>query len=405
MSIELIMPKAGLTNTEGTVGDWKVNEGAAVKKGDTILEIENEKVTMEFNSPGDGILHITAETGTEVLVGGIMGYLAENQAEYALLRKAGPVSGTEPERADVNAAVSAEVTAFIPAAAGKRVKASPLARKRAAKAGIDLSLIQGTGPAGRIVAKDVAGFVAAAAALPERSNIKTQPVGEVIRVPHTAARKAIAKRMQDSLRSMAQTSASVELDVTELVALRKRLASQEERLGTRITLNDLLSRAVVKMLKEHPLANATWTDKELIMYPYVNLNVAVAAEHGLTTPVVKNAEQLSLVELSKALKNMVVKARDNKLRLDDLADGTFTISNMGIFPVDNFNPIVNPPQSAILGFGRTVEKSVIYQDGIARRMMMVMSITYDHRIFDGLEVGKIMKCMKEYLENPEMILL
>jgi len=399
------MPKAGLTNTEGTVGVWKVNEGATVKKGDTILEIENEKTTMEFNSPGNGMLHIIAETGTEVLVGGIMGYLAENQAGYNLLCKATVVPNAMVNVGTVGVVEKEVVSVAIPATLGSRVKASPLARKKAATANIDISLVRGTGPAGRIVAKDIENYAETFKTPPAMVTLGRRPVGDIVRIPLTTIRKAIAKRMSESLRSMAQTSDSVEVDVTDLVALRMRLVAQEKRLGTKITLNDLLSMAVVKMLKEHPLANATLTDTEIITYQYVNLSMAVATDYGLTSPVVKNADQMSLIELSKALKNIVVKARDNKLEMSDLAEGTFTITNMGIFPVDNFNPIINPPQSAIFGFGRTVEKPAVYKGEIVKRTMMFMSLTFDHRVFDGSEAGSIMKCLKEYIENPEMILI
>ena len=211
-------------------------------------------------------------------------------------------------------------------------------------------------------------------------------------------------QISKDLHTMAQTSDSVEVDVTELAAMRRRLGENEKLLGTRVTLNDLLSYAAVKMLKTHPLANASYTDQEILTFPYVNLSVAVATDYGLTSPVVRDADQMSLVELSRALREIVVKAREKRLTADDQRDGTFTLTNMGVFPVDNFNPILPAPQSCIMGFGRAVEKPVVYQGQICVRTMMCLSVTYDHRVFDGGEIGSILKTMKEYLETPELFL-
>lgn len=210
--------------------------------------------------------------------------------------------------------------------------------------------------------------------------------------------------MYNSLHSMAQTSDSVEVDVTELMQLRRKLVERQDVLGTKITVNDLLSYAAVKMLRTHPLANASYGENEIISYPYVNLSMAVATDYGLTSPVVRDADRMTLVELSRALHEITVKARERKLTVDDQRDGTFTITNMGIFPVDNFNPILPAPQSCIMGFGRCVEKPVVYQGEIAIRTMMFLSVTYDHRVFDGGEIGSIMRTMKEYLESPVLFL-
>ena len=220
----------------------------------------------------------------------------------------------------------------------------------------------------------------------------------------TPMRKAIARNMFNSQHSMAQTSDSVEIDVTEIVNIRKKLLERKEELGTKITINDLLSYAAVKVISEHPLANASFAETEIITYPYVNLSMAVATDYGLTSPVVHNADDMSLVELSKALQEIVVKARDRKLTLEDQINGTFTITNMGIFPVDDFNPILPAPQSCIIGFGRCIEKPWVYKGEICIRTTMYLSVTYDHRVFDGKEVGTIMGDMKKLLENPDLFL-
>ena len=403
MSMEIVMPKTGLTNTENTLDKWSVAEGDSVQKGQVLAEIESEKTTMPFESHDAGIIHLVAKEGDTVAVGGVIAYLAKDKAEYETLCAAAAPGAAASAEAPPAAAPAAPAAAAAPTAApaapvakGGRIIASPLARKKAEKAGIDLALLTGTGPGGRIVARDVDGYRPAPAA-----RTATEPV----HIPLTPIRKAIARNMFNSLHSMAQTSDSVELDVTELVRLRKRLLEHEKTLGARITMNDLLSYAAVKMIKTHPLANASYTDKEILAFPYVNLSVAVATDYGLTSPVVRNAHQMTLVELSHALKDIVTRARDKQLTPEDQRDGTFTLTNMGIFPVDDFNPILPSPQSCILGFGRCVEKPAVYQEEICIRTMMVLSVTYDHRVFDGGEVGSIMRTMKEYLEQPELFLV
>ena len=404
-AVEVIMPKTGLTNTENTLDSWSVAEGDTVTKGQVLAEIESEKTTMPLESLDGGIIHLLAKAGDTVSVGGVIAYLAADKAAYERLcaepaaAPAAPAAAA-PAAAPAATAASAPAAPTAPAAKGGRVKASPLARKRAAARGIDLSLVRGTGPAGRIVAKDVDAYVPAAPTAAAAPAARREPV----RIPLTPIRKAIAKNMYNSLHSMAQTSDSVEVDVTELMQLRRKLVERQDVLGTKITVNDLLSYAAVKMLRTHPLANASYGENEIISYPYVNLSMAVATDYGLTSPVVRDADRMTLVELSRALQEITVKARERKLTVDDQRDGTFTITNMGIFPVDNFNPILPEPQSCIMGFGRCVEKPVVYQGEIAIRTMMFLSVTYDHRVFDGGEIGSIMRTMKEYLESPVLFL-
>ncbi|MBC5747703.1 2-oxo acid dehydrogenase subunit E2 [Dysosmobacter sp. NSJ-60] len=391
----VLMPKTGLTNTENTLDQWQVSEGEQVKKGQVLAEIESEKTTMPFESPADGKIHLVAGEGDTVPVGGVIAYLAADEAQYQAVCTASAAPQAAPQSP---AAPQAAPAPTVRKAAGGRIIASPLARKKAEKAGIDLSLITGTGPGGRIVARDVD---SCQPAVQSAVGAKSR---EPVRIPLTPIRKAIARNMFNSLHTMAQTSDSVEVDVTELAAMRRRLVENEKLLGTRVTLNDLLSYAAVKMLKTHPLANASYTDQEILTFPYVNLSVAVATDYGLTSPVVRDADQMSLVELSRALREIVVKAREKRLTADDQRDGTFTLTNMGVFPVDNFNPILPAPQSCIMGFGRAVEKPVVYQGQICVRTMMCLSVTYDHRVFDGGEIGSILKTMKEYLETPELFL-
>lgn len=431
---EIFMPKAGMDMKEGTLLRWLKNVGDSVEKDEPIMEIETDKITMEAEAPATGILLaklIDDETTVPVLQ--TIGYIGQPGEK---------IPGAPIAAADTPAAAPVETAAETAAPASKlpvlngSVAATPYAKKLAAEKGVELAAVTASGPAGEVRASDVlaaaqSGAVNATALAKKYAEVNGVDLSavsgtghngkickndvlnaaapaaqrEITRIPLTPIRKAIARNMFNSLHSMAQTSDSVEIDVTELMALRQRLLAHKDELGTKITINDLLSYAAVKMLKTHPLANASFSDTEILCYPDVNLSMAVATDYGLTSPVVHGADRMSLVELSLAMRDLVVRARDRKLTADDQQGGTFTLTNMGIFPVDNFNPILQTPQSCIIGFGRCVEKPAVYQGQICIRTMMVLSVTYDHRVFDGGEVGSIMKTMKEYLETPELFLV
>lgn len=447
---EIFMPKSGMDQTEGTLVRWLKDIGDPVETNEPIMQIETGKTTLEAESPGTGILLAKlVEEGETVPVLQTVGYIGKPGEQIP----AADASAKAAETAAGDVPASAETPA-VPAEAGKPapfaggiVRCTPYARRLAKERGVDLSLLAPSGPAGEVRGRDVlaaaageAGEAEAGRATPlakkyaEALNVSLKnlpgsgfggkirkedvlaaaadaaapdrPAGarEPVRIRLTPIRKAIAQNMFNSLHSMAQTSDSVEIDVTELVELRKRLVQREELLGTKITINDLLSYAAVKMLKSHPLANARYAEDEIIAYPYVNLSMAVATEYGLTSPVIRDADKMSLVDLSKAMRDIVLRARQRKLTGGDQQGGTFTLTNMGIFPVDSFTPILPSPQSCIIGFGRCEEKPAVYNGEICIRVRMVLSVTYDHRVFDGSEVGGIMSTMKEYLEEPALFL-
>ena len=406
MSFELVMPRAGLTMVEGTIAAWTAAEGQQVKKGDVIMEFENEKNTIEFNCTHDGILHITAQEGDTVAVGAPIGIVAESEAEYAALcGGSAPAVAPTPEAAPVveEPAVPAAPAAPIAQSTGGRVRATGLAKKIAKQKGVDLCAVKGTGPNGRIIAQDVQEYLEEQKNAPAVPAAAAVPDDVVTEIQMTGIRKAIAKNMFNSLQEMAQCTAAVEVDVTELLDYRQKLVANQEYLGCKVTVNDLLAMATVKMLQKHPTANATFDGKTLYVHSAVNLSVAVAAEVGLMVPVVKNAERMSLVELHNAMSDVALRARDQKLKGGEQGGGTFTISNVGMFPIDWSTPIINPPQVAILGFGRAVKKPVVVGDDIKVRSMMHVFLTFDHRVFDGLEVGRILADMQKLLENPELI--
>ena len=405
MSFELVMPRAGLTMVEGTVSSWLAAEGAQVKKGDAIMEFENEKNTIEFACTHDGILHITAQEGDTVAVGAPIGVVAESKEEYDAL--CGGAAPAAPVAEAVPAAVAVAPAAAAPAAAAAdttRVRATGLAKKIAKQKGVALSAIQGTGPNRRIIAQDVLDYLEAQKNAPAPAAVAASVADDVVtEIQMTGIRKAIAKNMYNSLQEMAQCTAAVEVDVTDLLAYRQKLVENQEYLGCKVTVNDLLAMATVKMLQKHPTANATFDGKTLFVHSAVNLSVAVAAEVGLMVPVVKNAERMSLVELHNAMSDIAGRARDQKLKGGEQGGGTFTISNVGMFPIDWSTPIINPPQVAILGFGRSVKKPAVVGDEVKVRSMMHVFLTFDHRVFDGLEVGRILSDMQKLLEHPELI--
>ena len=411
MSVELVMPRAGLTMVEGTISSWLVQEGAAVKKGDTIMEYENEKNTIEFACTESGFLHILAQEGDTVPVGGPIAVVAASKEEYdGLTAGAAPKAEAAPA---VEAAAPAPAVAATPVAAPQtaedgRIHATGYAKKLARENGVALSGIKGTGPNGRVLAQDVLDALAAAPAAVPAAAPAFVPTGEaavdvVTKIPMTGIRKAIANNMYNSLQSMAQCTAAAEIDVTDLLAYRQKLVAQQDFLGCKVTVNDLLSMAVVKMLKKHPLVNATFDGKTIFAHSSVNLSVAVAAEAGLMVPVVRGADRMGLVQLHNAMKDLADRARDKQLRDGEQSNGTFTISNVGMFPIDWSTPIINPPQVAIMGFGRAVKKMAVVNDQPAVRSMMTMYLTFDHRVIDGLEVGRVMEDMQTLLCNPELI--
>ena len=404
MSFELVMPRAGLTMVEGTIASWLAAEGQQVKKGDAIMEFENEKNTIEFNCTHDGILHITAPEGETVAVGAPIGIVAENQAEYdAICGAAAPAPApVATEQPAAPAPVSAPAAAPVDAA---RVRATGLAKKMAKQHGVSLSAICGTGPNRRIIAQDVLDYLETQKNAPAPAAASAAPAADdvITEIQMTGIRKAIAKNMYSSLQEMAQCTAAVEVDVTELLAYRQKLVENQEYLGCKVTVNDLLAMATVKMLQKHPTANATFDGKTLFVHSAVNLSVAVAAEVGLMVPVVKNAQRMSLVELHNAMSDVAIRARDQKLKGGEQAGGTFTISNVGMFPIDWSTPIINPPQVAILGFGRAVKKPAVVGEDVKIRSMMHVFLTFDHRVFDGLEVGRILADLQKLLEHPELI--
>ena len=403
------MPRAGLTMVEGTITGWKVAEGAHVNKGDAIMEFENEKNVIDCEALDSGIIHILAQEGDTVAVGGVIGLMAADQAEYEALVKGGapaaPTAAAEAAPAAAPADPAAASTA--PKASGGRIRATGLAKKMAREAGIDLADVTPSGgPDGlRIVAKDVTAYLNAPKAAPAAAvSAPAALEDEITEIPWTGVRKTIARNMFNSLHDMAQCTCTCEVDATELLALRARLVEAQDYLGCKITVNDLLCKMLGRILTKHPLANATF-DGKTYSHKHVHLSVAVATEDGLMVPVVRNVDTLSVTEINARVKDLAERAKTKSLKPEEQAGGTFTITNVGMFPIDTSTPVINPPQTAICGFGRTVVKPMYMADGtLAPPSMMNVFLTFDHQVIDGLEVGRLFKDIQYCIEHPDTIL-
>lgn len=417
MSVEIVMPRAGLTMVEGTISEWKVAEGAQVNKGDVLMEYENEKNVIECEALESGVIHLVAKEGETVPVGGVIAVMAADQGEYDALVNGGASAAAAPAAEEKGCARECPTCVHTnaaaptaPAVTGGRIRATGLAKKLAREAGIDLALVQPSGgPDGtRIVAKDVENYLKApkpAAAAAPVAAAAASVEDEITEIPWTGVRKTIARNMMNSLQSMAQNTCTLEVDCTDLLALREKFVADQEMLGCKITVNDLLCKMLGKVVAKHPLANATFDGKTLYTHKHVHLSVAVATEDGLMVPVVRNIDTLSLTEINAKIKDLAQRAKEKKLDGSEMTGGTFSITNVGMFPIDYGTPVINPPQTCICGFGRPKLKPAVLPDGtIGPRMMMNVFLTFDHQIIDGLECGRIFKDLEYYILHPEMIL-
>ena len=408
MAFEVRMPQLGLTMEEGTVTRWVKQEGDAVKAGEVILEITTDKLTSEVESEHDGVLlKIVAQEGEDIPVKGLLAYIGE----------AGEQVGDAPAAAPAPAAALAPAPTAAPAPAaavpaGTRVRISPLAKKTAAKLGVDYTTVKGTGPMGRIVQKDILAAAEAAPAVeaaPVAEKAAAAPVtglelmegDEVVKL--AGMRKVIAERMTKSAQEIPTVTQNVKIDMTELMKFRKKV---NEDLAVKYSLNDYVLKATAKALKNNKHILASIDGDKIIKRAHVNIGMAVALGDGLIVPVIKDADKMSLSEISAAAKDLAERAKTNKLEMDEYKGSTFSISNLGMFGVETFDPIINQPDSGILGVCAVQDELVMDDEGnITKRQFMRISFTFDHRLIDGATAAKFELAIKELLENPMQILL
>ena len=404
MADEVKLPRLGQGMESGTIVKWLKSEGDAVEKGEPLYELDTDKVTQEVEAEASGVLlKITVPEG-EADVGTTIAVIGEQGEEVPDLAATEPEPAPKEEVATpATAAPVAEVAA--PAqgnGAGARIKASPLARRIARERGIELGSLKGTGPEGRVVAEDVERAAAGAptVAAPTAAPV---PTGEVERVPLTSVRRTIARRLTEAWQAPV-FQISMSADMTRAQQLHDRLAERTREGEPRPTVTDILTKACAAGLMRHRAVNALWAEDAIELHPSANVGIAVAIEAGLVVPIIHQAERRTIAELAAARADIVTRARENKLRQEDLEGGTFTISNLGMYGVEQFVAVLNPPQAAILAVGAIEQKAVPIETGFEVRPLMTLTLTCDHRSLDGATAADFLRTVKAFLEEPGLML-
>ena len=412
------MPRLSDTMEEGNIVGWLKNEGDQVEPGDILAEVETDKATMELESFFSGtLLYIGIKEGP-VPVDGIIAIIGgADEDPKKILAEAGDVQEKAGESKEAPAEVAATNGAEAPMVAvsssnessgttgsDARIKASPLAKKMASEAGIDISNIQGSGDQGRIIKKDVEtainnpalGTKKADIALPTRSdfNFGKHPVSQM--------RKTIARRLSESKFGAPHFYLTMEVNMGNAVAAREQINNFSE---VRISYNDMIVKASAKALEMHPAINASWTGDAIVYHEHINIGVAVAIEDGLMVPVINNANYKSLASIKTEVKALAGKAKDRKLAPEEMQGNTFTISNLGMFDIEEFTAIINPPDSCILAVGAIVDKPIVKDGQVVPGKMMKMTLSCDHRIVDGATGAQFLQTLKALLEEPYKMLV
>ncbi|HEY66904.1 MAG TPA: 2-oxo acid dehydrogenase subunit E2 [Thermoflexia bacterium] len=430
MAVPVIMPKLEMAQETATVVEWLKQEGERVEKGEPLLTVETDKVTLEIESPASGILAGVRVGPQQVVpVTEVIAYILQPGEELpreaeapsppppppTLPVAATPVAqrlaaargvdlstivGTGPggriTKADVEAALAAPSRPAVEPSPEK-VRATPAARRIARERGVDLSAVTGSGPQGRIQAADVLAFTQAPAGAPA-------PVAEII--PLQGMRRTIAERMTTSYRTTPHITFTVRVDMSRFEEARARLNARAEAAGQpHVSATALIVKAVAWALRQHPWLNSTLHDEEIHLLPEVNVGVAVALEEGLIVPVVHQADRKSVTEIAAEMNDLVTRAREGRLTPADVAGGTFTVSNLGPFGIEQFTAIINPPQAAILAVGATQLEPVVDEEGqVVVRPVMRMTLSADHRVVDGARAARFLTDLREALEAPTLIL-
>ena len=465
MAIKFGMPSLGHTMEKGKVIEWLKQEGETLAKGEPMVVIETDKVVTEVEAPADGVLlRIVVGQDEERPIGvtlALLGAVGErlSDAEMQGLLGDEPVAVVSSAAAGVGAAVAAPPAAVrapvaTPPVSGERVKVSPVARKLAQERGLDLSTISGSGPGGRITKEDVVRAAEAPAAPGSGERVKISPIArklaqehgldvslvtgtgpggritkdDVLRVvegsktappaegamepvtsmvvptiiPLTGIRGRVAERMYESWNTIPRVTEVMQVDMSATVAFREAMQGQwEQQFGVRISLNDLITKAVSVALRRHPRLNATMGEREVRVHDEVNIGVAVNLDEGLIVPVVRQVDQKDLGQISRASRDLAERARSGRLQLDDLSDGTFTITNLGTTGIDLFTPIINPPQVAILGVGMIQRRPVVVGDALAIRPSAYFCLVFDHRAVDGVPAARFLQELQQLLAKPQ----
>lgn len=406
MATKVFMEALSPTMEEGKVLSWQKSEGEAVKTGDVLAEVETDKAVMELQARSDGVLRkIVAPEGATVEVGKLVAVIAAQDEDIeGVVAEAGDGTQAEEqqqrrktkkkkEKEKVAAPESAAVPAA-PAAAeagdGERIKASPLARRMAREQGIDLARVSGSGPGGRIIKRDIEAAEAAPAA--------AAPVGGYEDIALTGIRKTIARRLTQSLGPIPHFFLTSEIDMERAAEARDALNALED--GPRISFNDTIIKVVAMALRQHRECNGWWQDDHIRYFNEVHISMAVAIEEGLITPVIRNAHAKSLRDIAQEARALAERARARKLKPEEYTGGTFSISNLGMFDIDEFTAVINPPEAGILAVGSIAEKPVVVDGQVTVRRRMRVTMSCDHRVIDGATGARFLRSVKRMLENP-----
>jgi pyruvate dehydrogenase E2 component (dihydrolipoamide acetyltransferase) len=402
MAAEVKLPRLGQGMEVGTVVKWLKAEGDKVEKGEPLYELDTDKVTQEVEAEAAGVLLKIAVPEGEVPVGTTIAFIGEQGEPVPDVSGNGKVAAPEEPKAEEPApaepAPEPERAAPVTRREGERIKASPLARRIAGERGIELASIAGTGPDGRIIAEDVD---RAAAGGPSRAVPRGFPAGETESIPLTSIRRTIARRLTEAWQvPVFQLQVSADMERANAVVAGARELHSE----VKVSVTDLLTKICASALVRHPEVNVSFTEDALLRHPSANVGIAVAAPQGLVVPVVKSAERLSLAEIAAVRADLVDRARNQKLTAEDMDGGTFTISNLGMFGVESFTAVLNPPQAAILAVGATEDRPVARDGELVVRPTMTMTLTVDHRAVDGAPAADFLRTVKTMLELPGLAL-
>ncbi|MCZ8147999.1 MAG: pyruvate dehydrogenase complex dihydrolipoamide acetyltransferase [Roseomonas sp.] len=424
MATNILMPALSPTMTEGTLARWLKKEGDQVKAGEIIAEIETDKATMEVEAVDEGLLgKILVPGGTVgVKVNDVIAVLVELGESVGAAPAAKPAAAPAAAPAPAPVAAPAAQAAVAPAhsspASGDRAVASPLAKRMASQAGLDLSRVRGSGPNGRIVKADVEAALAkgpapqaaapAPAARMPAAPVNTAALGAHSAVPHSTMRKVIARRLSESKQTVPHFYVSMDIELDALLALRGQLnaASPKDGAGAfKLSVNDMIIKAAAVTLRRLPKVNASWTEDATLLYDDVDISVAVSIPDGLITPIVRKADQKGLVAISSEMKDLAARAKSGKLKPEEFQGGGFSISNMGMYGVRDFAAIITPPQAGILAVSAGEQRPVVKDGALAIATVMTCTLSVDHRIVDGALAAEWIAEFKRIVENPLSLML
>lgn len=399
------MPRMSDTMEEGIIAAWHKKVGDRVAAGELLAEIETDKATMDFESPGAGVLlHIGAEKGQAIPIDGILAIIGEKGEDIQPLLKGAPAK--QPQKKPEPVTAIAQGAAPAPAAASSapgngKLKASPLARRLAKESGVSLAQVKGTGDEGRIVKRDIEAVLAgrsvkvpAAPAFAGKESYED--------VPLTQMRKTIARRMTASKFSAPHFYLTTELNMDKTIEARMDM---NQELPVKISFNDLIVKAAAMAIRKHPHVNASWMEDKIRIHHHIHIGIAVAVEQGLLVPVLRFADQKTIAQIASESNQLVEKAKAGTLKLDELQGSTFTVSNLGMFDIDEFTAIINPPESCILAAGKIKEVPVIKNGNVVPSSVMKVTLSCDHRAVDGAAGARFLHTFKQFLENPVRMLV